>query len=302
MARPKKDNADYFPHDASMRDDSRVKALRKKFGQLEGYALYCMLIEYLSHKNYFTVKLTDVEYEVIAGDFGVDVERLKEFINYSSGVMDLFQLIDGNLSCRTLNNRMEFLITKRKRDNTRQKFKDKIFERDGFRCLKCGSEHNLVLDHIIPVTKGGPDEIDNLQTLCKDCNSAKGVQIADYRRENPQSKEKESKEKESKEEKPARPVAFANPFMEGSAVSKAWSEWEQYRKEKKQKLTPSTVKKQIQFLGGRGDPEIIAIINQSITNGWTGLFEIKNKENGFRARNQRKADAVITGGNDFGKL
>jgi hypothetical protein len=58
-------------------------------------------------------------------------------------------------------------------------------------------------------------------------------------------------------------------------VQSVWVEWEKYRKEKRQKITPSTAKKQMQFLGARAAPEIIAIINQSITNGWTGLFELK---------------------------
>lgn len=92
------------------------------------------------------------------------------------------------------------------------------------------------------------------------------------------------------------------PFQEGSAVLKAWSEWVEYRKEKKKKLTPSTIKKQIQFLGGRGDPEIIEIINQSIRNGWEGLFDLKhfnNKSNG-RATIKRSSDAVIEGGRPFG--
>lgn len=66
-------------------------------------------------------------------------------------------------------------------------------------------------------------------------------------------------------------------------VQTAWQAWEQYRKEKKQKLTPSTAKKQMDFLGDRAGPEAIAIINQSILNGWTGLFELKQngKQNGF---------------------
>lgn len=54
-----------------------------------------------------------------------------------------------------------------------------------------------------------------------------------------------------------------------------WAEWEQHRKEKKQKLTPMSVKKQLKFLHGRSSKEIIEIIEQSIRNGWTGLFEIK---------------------------
>lgn len=71
---------------------------------------------------------------------------------------------------------------------------------------------------------------------------------------------------------------FDIPYPEGR-LRDTWLEWEQYRKEKKQKLTASTARKQIQFLGGRADPEAIAIINQSITNGWTGLFELKNNYN-----------------------
>lgn len=73
----------------------------------------------------------------------------------------------------------------------------------------------------------------------------------------------------------------------GEDVQKAWIEWEQYRKEKKQKLTPSTAKKQMSFLGGRAGPEAIAIINQSILNGWTGLFELKNNGTGKQTTDKR---------------
>lgn len=46
------------------------------------------------------------------------------------------------------------------------------------RCAMCGrrpSEHGVVLvvDHKIPQTWGGDDEIDNLQPLCEDCNAGK---------------------------------------------------------------------------------------------------------------------------------
>lgn len=72
----------------------------------------------------------------------------------------------------------------------------------------------------------------------------------------------------------------------------AWSEWEQYRKEKKKTLTPTTIKKQIAFLNEhRADHA--AIIEQSIRNGWTGLFEIKGDRKSFR----EKSVAFIDGSN-----
>lgn len=56
-----------------------------------------------------------------------------------------------------------------------------IFNRDGFACLCCGSVNNLSLDHIVPIHRGGKNQISNLQTLCRSCNSSKGIAIIDYR-------------------------------------------------------------------------------------------------------------------------
>lgn len=42
------------------------------------------------------------------------------------------------------------------------------------RCVYCGSKKNLVFDHLIPKSKGGPNVISNQVLACKKCNAIKG--------------------------------------------------------------------------------------------------------------------------------
>lgn len=67
---------------------------------------------------------------------------------------------------------------KTKRDiNLRLRFK--VMARDHFKCCKCGkspaTDPSVVLhiDHIYPYLKGGETIMENLQTLCSDCNLGK---------------------------------------------------------------------------------------------------------------------------------
>lgn len=52
-----------------------------------------------------------------------------------------------------------------------------IFGRNNFQCVKCASVDDLTVDHIFPVAAGGTDHLDNLQTLCRSCNSSKGARV-----------------------------------------------------------------------------------------------------------------------------
>ncbi|MGN6401998.1 MAG: DNA translocase FtsK [Flavisolibacter sp.] len=58
-----------------------------------------------------------------------------------------------------------------------QDIMDKVWNRDGGRCVKCGSQENLEFDHIIPFSKGGANTYRNLQILCKKCNVEKSNKI-----------------------------------------------------------------------------------------------------------------------------
>jgi hypothetical protein len=61
---------------------------------------------------------------------------------------------------------------------------------------------------------------------------------------------------------------------------KGWDEWVSYRTEIKKQMTPATVKKQIKFLEKFSPDQQQIIIDQSIQNGWAGLFEPKGHGNG----------------------
>ena len=52
-----------------------------------------------------------------------------------------------------------------------------VFERDAYRCVKCSGYVDLCVDHKHPWSRGGTDDVDNLQTLCRSCNSRKGNKV-----------------------------------------------------------------------------------------------------------------------------
>jgi 5-methylcytosine-specific restriction endonuclease McrA len=49
-------------------------------------------------------------------------------------------------------------------------------------CLRCGTDYvSLTADHVVPLCKGGANDITNIQPLCLRCNSQKGAAETDYR-------------------------------------------------------------------------------------------------------------------------
>ncbi|MBB1308547.1 HNH endonuclease [Pseudoalteromonas sp. SR41-8] len=65
-----------------------------------------------------------------------------------------------------------------------QRTREFIFHRDNFLCQICkakgvltsvelhGAYHGIC-DHIVPISQGGDDKIDNLQTICQSCDKEK---------------------------------------------------------------------------------------------------------------------------------
>ena len=50
---------------------------------------------------------------------------------------------------------------------------EELKKRFHYKCSHCKKKVKLTRDHIIPITKGGTNDIDNIQPLCQPCNSRK---------------------------------------------------------------------------------------------------------------------------------
>lgn len=75
-----------------------------------------------------------------------------------------------------LDEHLEHSATRGRRTDLSPSRRMTVFERDNYTCQYCGRkapEVVLEIDHIVPVAKGGGNEITNLATICRECNAGK---------------------------------------------------------------------------------------------------------------------------------
>ena len=90
-------------------------------------------------------------------------------------IVALIHLLENKLTAAAAAKAQRRLMTR--------KLREYIKTRDNYTCRMCGNstyvEPNLLLeiDHIVPVSKGGKTEENNLQTLCWKCNRTKSNKL-----------------------------------------------------------------------------------------------------------------------------
>ncbi len=112
MARPQKNNLDYFSHDCDMRNDLKIKALRRKFGH-KGYSIYVMMLEHLGNCDYLQYEWNETTIELLTPDFDVDAVELIEIIEYAVK-LKLLQIEEGYIYNQKFYERNSEILNKRK--------------------------------------------------------------------------------------------------------------------------------------------------------------------------------------------
>jgi len=160
MARPKKNDLEYFSHDKDLRNDVKIKALRRKF-KLDGYAVYVMMLEHLANCDYLQYEWNDLNIELLTPDFDIDVDYLKEIIEYSIR-LKLFEKEHGWIWCPQMLIRNQHILGKRDGFNLNNSPIVKL--RDSLR----NNNHTETSDNYVKheFNKNKPD--DNVHSIVKD--------------------------------------------------------------------------------------------------------------------------------------
>lgn len=260
MARPVKNYCDYFPHDRDMRNHRKIKAIRTKY-KISGYGIWCMILEYLTGIDGNVFEYSDVEMELMAGDFGVSATEIRDVVDYCIKLELLF-LKDGFIQSESLDERLKPVYDKR----GVSKFKSKKQSRINGRFSTNNTDSYVVSEAETPQSKVN-------KSIVNDTINTEGrIDNDDILNSNDMSKKNEAS-------------LIPLPF-DSTEFSEKWAEWLQYRKERKLgSYTPTGLKSTFTNLKKitQNDPAIaIEVIEQSLANGWQGLFELKQQFNGAK--------------------
>lgn len=107
------------------------------------------------------------------GRFILEIKITKENINRLKYMIKKHNL--ENIKILNMNKNI-LRAPQKRREPLSSSLRHEAFKRDNYKCLECGvskNEASLHIDHIIPKSEGGTDELVNLQTLCDKCNLSK---------------------------------------------------------------------------------------------------------------------------------
>ena len=97
-----------------MRNDVRIKSLRRKFGH-KGYSFWNMILEFLGDCEYFEYEWTEFNKELLSADFDLDVDEINDIVDYLL-FLELLKIEEGFLTCDNFTKRLESEVLTRRKD------------------------------------------------------------------------------------------------------------------------------------------------------------------------------------------
>jgi len=243
MARPNKNNADYFSHDNDMRNDDKIKALRKNFWHI-WFSIWNMFLEKLCDADNFKLEINELNLELWGWDFDIWSLNLSEIIDYLLKLSLLKQ--DWNIIySQKLIDRFEGLIAKRNRDKERL------------------SQRKQEIKKII-VNDNTQSKVKKSKVKKSKVNISKDIIKKDI--------EKDFDNFEINE----------NDSIETKLMKTLWK-FIQFRKIDLKKPIKEWSKqafiKNLEKISWNNKEIAVEILNNSIANGWQGIFPLKNIQN-----------------------
>jgi 5-methylcytosine-specific restriction endonuclease McrA len=133
----------------------------------------------------FQMGYATIEMMQNAGKGGIFCEKFPHIIQGRFANLCPSTIGIASTECQEYKKEQRNEIQRQKRAEQKKNFKREyippdvkiqVFRRDKFKCRYCGVSNNTKkcqIDHIIPVSRGGTNDIDNLQLACRDCNLKK---------------------------------------------------------------------------------------------------------------------------------
>ncbi|VVB69662.1 UvrABC system protein B [uncultured archaeon] len=156
-------------HSFEDRERYDLSKLARQFGgQTKPQQIYLLKSEYEKTGNLW--KIFYKNFHMFINAFDLESTRIiLEEMGKSKNAGDLFHISEDN-------NKMDIELTEPE--------KEQIKKRDNYTCLCCfksGKGNKMEIDHIVPVFQGGRADVENSQTLCRECNFQKGKNAINFR-------------------------------------------------------------------------------------------------------------------------
>nr|WP_326184242.1 DUF4373 domain-containing protein [uncultured Oscillibacter sp.] len=273
MPKTNEKDAYFFSHDCNARNDPKILALRSVYGA-EGYGVYFMLIEILREQPDYKLSVNKYIWSTLAMQMQVDASRLEQIITdccteFSEDGHTLLVNDGKYLFSTSLLRRMGKVddISNLRREAARKRWENQPCK-----------------------VSGGSDG----------CNGDANAEQSDAnKRKAKQSKEKQSKGKETKAD-------IFGDFASGDAeLLSALQGFEEMRVKIKKPMTDRAKKLMLTELVKLSTDRNtqIAILNQSVSRSWAGVFALKDDQPSGGRRQQAstgdKMDALRDLHNEF---